>query len=465
MNVRVNLLAIFVLSICSTCAHAQFDTVINLPENPDSPNPSGFSGNSIGSDNGISSNTLLNVSDGGLIGVRFDAGAEDVPNTNIEVNISGGRVGYQFDAFNGSTVNISGGQVGDRFNAFGGSTINVSGGTFGNDFGAGFGSTVNISGGTFGRGFDARDGAVSISGGDFLLNGNTINDITSPFTLGFRDIFTGTLEDGSSFIFSTDVGDDLNGVNLIETSTPTLDPTPQIINSASTLRSARAGETLTVQLGGALGDNFTVVGATLNVESGSVGSSVEVVNSEVNVSGGTVGSFLTLPQRSSFTAFSGSTINVSGGTVGSGFEAFSGSAVNISGGAVGNSFDANSGSTVNISGGSVGNAFDANSGSTVNISGGDAGFDFNANSGSTVNISGGTVGVNFGANSGSTVNISGGTVGNGFGAFGGSTVNISGGTIGQSFDARSGSTVNISGGEFLLNGLSLIHISEPTRPY
>ena len=109
MNVRVNLLAIIVLSICSTCAHAQFDTVINLPENLGSPNPSGFSGNSIGNDSGIPSDTQLNVSDGGSIGFRFDAGAEGGSSTNIEVNISGGEVGGLFDAFGGSTVNISGG--------------------------------------------------------------------------------------------------------------------------------------------------------------------------------------------------------------------------------------------------------------------------------------------------------------------------------------------------------------------
>ena len=109
MNVRVNLLAIFLLSICSTCAHAQFNTVINLPENPDSPNPSGFSGNSIGNNSGISSNTQLNVSDGGSIGFQFGAGARDVPSTNVEVNISGGTILTGFEANSGSTVNISGG--------------------------------------------------------------------------------------------------------------------------------------------------------------------------------------------------------------------------------------------------------------------------------------------------------------------------------------------------------------------
>ena len=123
MNVRVNPLAIFVLSICSTCAHAQFDTVINFPENPESPNPSGFSGNSIGNDSGIFSNTQLNVSDGGSIGLRFEAGAEDVPSTNVEVNFSGGTVGNNFDAFSGSTITVSGGTVGNGFDAFRGLSL------------------------------------------------------------------------------------------------------------------------------------------------------------------------------------------------------------------------------------------------------------------------------------------------------------------------------------------------------
>ena len=87
MNLRVNLLAIFVLSICSTCAHAQFDTVINLPENPDSPNPSGFSGNSIGSNQSIGGvdgeTTQLNVSNGGTIGLNFEANS-DRPSRNID---------------------------------------------------------------------------------------------------------------------------------------------------------------------------------------------------------------------------------------------------------------------------------------------------------------------------------------------------------------------------------------------
>ena len=172
MNVRVNLLAIFVLSICSTSAHAQFDTVINLPENPDSPNPSQFSGNSIGFNTGISSsNTQLNVSDGGSVGSFFSAGTANGSNTNIEVNISGGTVGSGFDANSGSMVNISDGTFGNNFDANSGSMVNISDGTFGNNFNANSGSTVNISGGDVGNGFDVEDGStVNISGGTFGLS-------------------------------------------------------------------------------------------------------------------------------------------------------------------------------------------------------------------------------------------------------------------------------------------------------
>ena len=268
-----------------------------------------------------------------------------------------------------------------------------------------------------------------------MLNGSTINDITSPFTLSGEDVFTGTLEDGSSFIFSTVTSDSLSGVNLIETSTPELETTPQTINTASTLRSARVGQTLTVQSNGELGDNFTAVDATLNIEAGAVGDVFEVVRSEINISGGAVGR--------DFTAYSGSTVNVSGGEVGVGF-------------------DANSGSTVNISGGTVGFSFAANSGSTVNISGGEVRSNFDA-SGSTVNISEGQIGNFFEAFDGSTVDISGGTVGDFFDAESGSTVNISGGTFGNEFDAFSGSTVNLFGTEFFLNGslVDTLTLGEP----
>ena len=76
-----------------------------------------------------------------------------------------------------------------------------------------------------------------------------------------------------------------------------------------------------------------------------------------------------------------------------------------------------------------------------------------------LNISnGGSVGAIFDANSGVEINISGGIVAGGLDARSGSEVNISSGSLGGigTVDAEAGSEVNI---------LSLIHISEPTRPY
>ena len=221
--------------------------------------------------------STVNIS-GGTVGDSFDA------NDGSTINISGGTVGVDFDAQSGSIVNITGGTVGNNFDAENGSTVNISGGRVGNGFDANNGSTVNITGGTVGRDFDTFNGStVNISGGDFSLNGNVIDDLSSPLTLGIGDVFTGTLEDGSAFVFANLASgslssDNLNNVNLIETFTPTVDITPQTISTASILRSIRTGETLTVQTGGVLEDDFTAVNATFNVEGGSVGNFLSLIH-------------------------------------------------------------------------------------------------------------------------------------------------------------------------------------------
>ena len=184
---------------------------------------------------------------------------------------------------------------------------------------------------------------------------------------------------------------------------PSVDTNPVVVNdSVSASSGLRAGQTLTLQAGGALRDNFAVVDATLNVEDGMVGGGVETSNSAVNISGGTMGGFH---------AASDSTVTISGGTV--------------------NAFTVNSGSVVNVSDGNVGR--------------------FNALSDSTVNISGGTEVGSFDAFSGSVVRISGGNFRAGD-ARSGSVVKISGGAIGTRFVAQPGSDVELVGGEFRLNG-------------
>ena len=365
---------------------ALFTTVINLPPDPD-----------IGGSESISGSTQLNVSDGGSVGSSFNA------NSGSEVNISGGTLGFSFDANSGSEVNISGGSVGRSSDANWGSVVNISGGLIGSGFNANRGSEVNISGGAIGADFqNANDSVVNLFGGEFRLNGSEFTGQT--ITLIEDDVFTGTLADGSSFVFATQVSDNLSGVRLNAVALPELNVPPVVIDSPITAGpwGLRSGETLTLVDGGML-RNFAVVGGTLNVQGGTTSDVETAGGGVVNISGGDV--------RNDFTAFD-SEVNISGGIVGFGFDANSGSVVNISGGIVASRFNANFGSEVNISGGAVGGgdsaqALDANSGSVVNISGGILGNEFNANEGSEVNISGGAVGP-FNAASGSDVELFGG---------------------------------------------------------
>ena len=280
----------------------------------------------------------VNIS-GGIVGFGFDA------NSGSVVNISGGIVASRFNANFGSEVNISGGAVGgdsaQALDANSGSVVNISGGILGNEFNANEGSEVNISGGAVGP-FNAASGSdVELFGGEFRLNGEPFTDQT--ITLAEDDVFTGTLSDGSSFIFSSPSvplsfgfesflsrRDNLSEIRLSATPLPTLDVTPVVIDSSVTEGPSglRSGQTFTLVDGGSLRRNFAVVDATLNVQGGTLGQGVETAGGVVNISGGTVGSF--------FEAYSGSEVNISGGIVGDDFlslalTANSGSVVNISG--------------------------------------------------------------------------------------------------------------------------------------
>ena len=336
---------------------AGFGAVINVPPKV------------VGNSGSIGSNTQLNLSDGGTIGTRFDAGAEGGGSSNVEVNISGGTIGDLFDANDGSTVNISGGVIGNNSNALFGSTVNITGGVIGIGFDAMPGSTVNVSGGVFDAFFDAFDGsAVNVSGGDiglafeaqagstvvvnggrlgrqfevrtgsdvtlvggeFLVNGVAPLDLTS-VTLSGSDVLTGTLEDGSAFVFSStygdlfSFGDVIDGVTLLPGTLPAIDLAPVVIADANDVAPAtlRAGQVLTLQGTGVLPDGFVAVDTVLTIEGGTAGSELDIANSTIDVTGGQIeegclfGSTLNLEDGDIGTlcAMAGTTVNQSGGTL------------------------------------------------------------------------------------------------------------------------------------------------------
>lgn len=367
----------------------------------------------------LNAGETLNVTTGGQVGHNLRA------NEGSIVNISGGNVGLRLFANSGSEVNISGGNIGSidgalvgSFVAFANSDVTISGGTVGDGFEALSGSRVRISGGTVGREFKAAPGSqVELSGGEFRLDGAefTGDMITLKYLVNQDSVLTGTLADGSAFVFSPlggSFGDSLDGVTLTRVPVPAVDLTPQIINTQVTKGPSglRAEQSLTVQTGGKLLNNFAAIDATLNVEGGTLGRNTEVVGSVVNISDGSVGDW--------FYAYSGSEVNISGGTVGFRFEAFD-STVNISGGTVGNNFIPHLGSEVRVTGGRVGSIW--------------------ATTGSKVTVSGGFIGT------GGNLNFS-------LAANEGSEVLITGGAIGFAFSARAGSNVELVGGEFRLNG-------------
>lgn len=431
---------------------SNFTTVINVPPDP--------------APSSIGTSTQLNLGPGGVIGHDFLAGAPDGSSTDVEVNISGGTVGDDFSAYRGSIVNVSGGIIGDFFIASDGSVINLSGGTIGEqivlplsgsvfnisggvirgrldaragsvvnmsggtllggnfasrawtgsafeisggtidtNFVAEGGSVVRMTGGTVGADFTAISDSVELVGGEFELNGVSYN--APSINLTGADVFTGTLSDGSVFIFTAWASDRLDNVTLTQATLPTLDTTPIVVDSTNPIgpTGLRDGQSLTLRGGGSLKANFAVVDAALNIEGGAVGRGLEVYGGTISMTGGTVGSD---SGGSAFLTYSGSVVNISGGTIVGRIQAYLGSEVNIDGGTVNTGITASSGSVLNISGGTVGDSSRASSGSVVSISGGSVGSAFRAEAGSRVTLSGGTVSFDFNAFSGSQVELIGG---------------------------------------------------------
>ncbi len=460
----------FVSAVClcaaalPTSATAQtFTTIINVPPDPD-PGSIGsdtqlnlFDGGLLGlnflagASDGTSTNVEANIQ-GGVVLDDFKALGGST------INITGGSVGDQFNAFPGSTVNINGGTIGNRFvlnnsvssitsvvvNMTDGSVgngfsirrsniLNMSGGSIGDSFsafdasvnissgrfGLGFevvGGTANISGGTFGDFFEARSGvALNLSGSAFQLDGvaipglGTVGDVKT-LNLPNGSVLTGIFADGSAFVFSS-LDDDNITDGTLTLSTVSLPSAPNIINSPTDPipLGLHPSQMLNLDAGAEIVDNFSAVGATLNINGGTAGVNLELSDTTLNIANGSVGR--------SLEAFAGSTVNVNGGTVGRFFEAYPGSSININGGQVGDDFEAHPGSVITITGGSVGRDFIADTGSDVVISGG--------------------------------------AMSNGFVAWPGSTISFQGGSIGDGILIGNGSSLNIVGGDFKLDGVEI----------
>lgn len=368
---------------------ALFDTVINLPPAPDI-----GSGQSIGGDG---QTTQVNLGDGGFINSSFDV------RSGGELNMSGGRINTSLDVLSGGEFNLSGGLIGFTGQAFSGSHVTMTGGLIDQGFEVRTGATMLLRGGAVSRRFRARAGSdLTLFGDGFKLNGEDFvpDPAGSDLTLMANDVFTGSLEDGSSFIFSPQVDDVFLDVSIqTSLSTPAADPTPIVVDTVNPIRPSgvRAGQTFTLRDGGELPINFEAVDATVNIEGGLIDNHSGFARSTVNVSGGEVDAFSN--------AYAGTTVNLTGGEWGTFSDAHSGSIINVIGGTLGAFFEANAGSTINLNLGVVQDRFKAFAGSTVDIAGGAIGFGFDIEEGSDAELIGGEFRLNGEAFTGSTLTL------------------------------------------------------------
>ncbi len=443
---------------------SSFSTVINAPPEI------------IGNSASIGSNTQLNVSEGGEVGIFFQAGlaSDQGVSTNVEVNISGGNIGRNFSANRNSTVNISGGRIGSSFEAKNGSLVNVMGNpTFEAFFTAGSGSdvrihggsfsniesaggatlsitggefvnilartntalnidggllrgaftdggnnVVNIAGGRFAPRFDAgrADSMVTLIGNEFLLDGAPIRGLT--VTLATGQSLTGTLRDGSTFVFTANGSSErLRNARLQYVALPDLELTPIVLTSAAdpVPPGLRAGMSLELRGDSHMGDYYSAVGSQLNVAGGTVGVGLETFNATVNLSAGSIGERLDFRK--------GGVLSVSGGSLGANAVVRNAS-VQISGGLIGRQFLVRN-SQFDLTGGEIDGGITLDGPDSVaHISGGRIGAALSIENGSLVNISGGSIGRDIDV-SGSIVNIQGGMLdGRGMEVFDGSTINL-----------------------------------------
>ena len=477
--------AIFVfMGVGATAGVAQpFTTTYNVPGDVP-PNP-------------LPSDTQLNVSAGGALGNNYLVGNTSGTSSNLELNVLGGTVGYNLQARPGSTINISGGVVGDYLKAYndstvditggqvgfveassgsylnvgggevgrviarGGSLVSLTGGIAGDSFTAEQGAVVYLTGGTVGNFFSAYSGSrLNIYGNEFLLNGAPVPGFVNPGSTvilnDFQDsILSGTLEDGSVFILSSGLIDNVIGDGVIKLYRSYLTDPPPVIDvpSSPTPDGIRAGQTLNLHTNGVIGNNFDAVRGTLNVAGGVVGENLELIDTTVNLTAGEIG----FGAR----AYTGSTLNIDAGSVDDYFRVADGSTVTLNGGQIGERmsaglyYETDSDVVVSVNAGSIGDHLRVTAQSILNINGGSIAEHLYVEN-STVNMTGGEVGIDATIGPASIFNISGGVLGDNIEVHGDGTLNISGGEIGNNFDAYAGSSVNIIGTSFFLNGLDLL---------
>ncbi len=168
----IRFMAVFLALSCSSAqavlaqsAPSGFATVVNLPSATDGTQ---FRGT-------IESDTQVNIRDGGLL--SGESGNEDGTSSNIELNVYGGQLNSNFDAWSGTTINLLGGRIEGGLMLEEGSQLFITEGELGSSFRGKLGSYVEVSGGHIERNA-VTAGSGLVTGGSVYLtawNGGTVD--------------------------------------------------------------------------------------------------------------------------------------------------------------------------------------------------------------------------------------------------------------------------------------------------
>lgn len=405
----------------------------------------------------VMSGSQLLATGGTLTGISTSLGDSDLSGIAHTKAIVDGATVASLRANDESEIEVRSGIVGDS-DAVGGKLV--------------------FRGGALGDSHEWIEGSVELHGYNFQVDGVPVAGLDST---GDTRLFnysggavTGTLSDGTPFnIVPNDNFQQVairNGVlRLVRSTAPTL-PATIVVPAATAPYGASEGQTVVVEAGGRLGDNFLAAhGSTVEVRGGEVGSNFEADRSQVMISGGAIGNRADI--------FKNAVVTMTGGSIGEEIEIHSGGVLNISGGQLGrlgravggqlnlsggrilSSFQVASGSTAAISGGYVENEFAVTAGGMAFVSGGEFQSGLQADSGAKVVISGGSLGLD--ARGGSQVEIHGGSIRQGSTARENASVVVSGGSFGDSIVNQAGEAFAIHGVDFKINGVPVEGFSQP----
>lgn len=307
---------------------------------------------------------------------------------NSSATISGGTLARGFLAETGSIVNMTGGLA--QFDALAGSQVKITGGIVDDASLISSGAQVDVSGGGIGDDLvNSSDAGLILRGQHFEIDGALVPGLSQAgdeevVTIADGQLFTGTLADGSPFVFSRDEGDRIGTVRLIRSATLPGGPIDIRVSSGAGPGGTYVGQQLTLSDSATLPKNFNAGrDSVVTILDGSAGDNFEAYAAIVNIAGGTLGN--------DFGAFAESEINISGGVVGS-FQAYEGAVVNLTGGKLGTT-KTWGGSTFNIAGGQVASLGTRNGSQIVWNGGTIASLDINGND-SSFEVQGGDFRVN-----------------------------------------------------------------------